>query len=819
MKFRFVVAVLLVIFGTNVSNALPQKNEQEIKPRDPNSEHRNALVISGGISLGVYEAGVNHVIVEATQNSAIGALLPKIEVTTGSSAGGINALATAIRTCLMDDSLSTSLFDNIFRDIWIDVGIGEKTKNLLPIENSEYQHLMLSGIHPDEKAQKIKDAIFSRKVFENILNKLKDVVKTGQAKEECDVSIGLMVTLAQPNNVDIPLSDGKIFGIVKQSYAIPIRVKAKKDGAGVNRISFSAIPASEFRKVIPAGFKRNIINLPSKNKEIQFDSVLRASLASSAFPGAFGPIMLGYCDPDGIHTEESAGICPQNEKFQKNMFIDGGYFNNVPIGLAAELMSVRLGKNTENTNQNFMYLDPDNMRWAGEESSSDSSSCKCLDDEGSPLPKEKCPPLEEKCPPHFLTLAGQLNNLIPGILTLRKRDLYNDMDTYFIKKSDSYRIYSPTERGPHLTGNFLGAFGAFFDPAFREYDYAAGVYDGLRYVANAVCLNKEYENKEVCEVTTFSELFEALVADSGSNHNKAYNDLVALVGAFICDDLKQGQSKDCSLIENPWQPLVQKYHESSYESDTYFIYKALQKMEENKLDSFLTTLRAEREKSKSNINYEDQLEYMLYRQDYWQGLFLKRITKRLIYLEKEHKGENEKLLTAAYLLLPQDLYASYNIGNAKDPELLSWKYKLIPDHFGIDAIQTGLVVGWSYVPNWDHKLPARSNAEFGISLHAQIKDKSDNRVDYMNTWAGIRFNRPSTFFSSWGVSVSANKNISNTSNFGNDVLIGAQGNVSFLSDKIRFSIGTRDAISNYDGEDWNVQLTFTNIDDLIWAFW
>jgi hypothetical protein len=791
MKFRFAVAVLLVILGTNVSNALPQKNEQKIMHTDPNSEHRNALVISGGISLGVYEAGVNHVIVEATQNSAIGALLPKIEVTTGSSAGGINALATAIRTCLMDDSLSTSLFDNIFRDIWINVGI----KNLLPVENSEYQHLMLSGLHPDGKAQEIEDAIFSRQVFDAILKELKRLVEEEQAKEECDVSIGLMVTLAQPNNVDLSLSDGKSFERGKQSYAIPIRVRSKSDSAGVHKIYFSAIPTSEFNKVKTAGLKRNFINLPAKNGEIHIDSVSRAVLASSAFPGAFGPIVLGFCDPDPINTGASSEFCPKDEKLKDNTFIDGGYFNNVPIGLAAELMLVRQYENTVNTSQNFMYLDPDKVRV-----------------KDTRVPKD---------PSHPLTLVGQVNNLVPGILTLRKRDLYNDMHTYFTKDSDPLgkRSYSPTERGPLLTGNFLGAFGAFFDPAFREYDYAAGIYDGLRYVANAVCPNKEYENKEVCEVTTFSELFGALVADSDSNHSKTYNDLVALVGAFICDDLKQGQPKDCFLIESPWQPLIQKYYKSDYESNTYLIYKALQKMEENNLDSFLTTLRAEREKSNSNINYEDQLEYMLYRQDYWQGLFLKRIINRLIYLEEEYKGKNERLLRAAYLLLPQDLYASYDIGNAKAPELLSWKYKLIPDHLGIDAIQTGVVVGWTTIPNWDHRLPAHSNLEFGFSLNAQIKDKSDNRVDYMNTWAGIRFNRPSTFFSSWGVSVSANQNISNTSNFGNDVLIGAQGNLSFLSDKIRFSIGTRDAFSNYDGEDWSVQLTFTNIDDLIWAFW
>ena len=146
----------------------------------------SAVVISGGISLGVYEAGLNHVIVK-TMNSEHKYLipskmdvkkLPKMNVTTGSSAGAINSIASAISSCIKYDKYSQTLFDNIFRDIWIGVGLD----NLMPVDYSKYDGLSLGGVSANNEKQKIVDSIFSRTVFEEPIDKLRNMFETGQAK-------------------------------------------------------------------------------------------------------------------------------------------------------------------------------------------------------------------------------------------------------------------------------------------------------------------------------------------------------------------------------------------------------------------------------------------------------------------------------------------------------------------------------------------------------------------------------------------------------------------------------------------------------------
>ena len=67
-------------------------------------EKASAVVISGGISLGVYEAGLNHVLVEVMNSKEPEISLPTLKVTTGSSAGAINSVASALRTCTVPEN-------------------------------------------------------------------------------------------------------------------------------------------------------------------------------------------------------------------------------------------------------------------------------------------------------------------------------------------------------------------------------------------------------------------------------------------------------------------------------------------------------------------------------------------------------------------------------------------------------------------------------------------------------------------------------------------------------------------------------------------
>ncbi|ATC93832.1 patatin-like phospholipase family protein [Pseudoalteromonas tunicata] len=777
----------------------------------------SAVVISGGISLGVYEAGLNHVIVK-TMNSEHKYLipskmdvkkLPKMNVTTGSSAGAINSIASAISSCIKYDKYSQTLFDNIFRDIWIGVGLD----NLMPVDYSKYDGLSLGGVSANNEKQKIVDSIFSRTVFEEPIDKLRNMFETGQAKKDCNIIVGIMVTLARPNEIQLELNNNTSATIREQSYAIPIRLISVPDIDGAYRLAFEALSDEELPWSLIDTSNRKYIQLPSHAGRIPFDSVIRAGLASSAFPGAFGPITLNYCFYDKAQTAKK--YCHKDNAL-KGMFIDGGYFNNIPIGLAAELMSTF---NERGDIGSFVFIDPDNTNRPSDPKEYEQQSNLT---EAQKLEKEQKEQKETS-----LTLMNQLKNILPGIGTLRKRDLQNDLNLYFAVNKKSQRSYSPTVRNPYLTGNFLGAFGAFFDPSFREYDYVAGVYDGMRFVSQQLCADELSDNiKTKCEVDTFRQVLSQVtegVSTSKESELIYLRDFNALVGAFLNDDFASCvNAQKCSEENSPWLEVINSLYDKNYSSKTYLVFLAIHETGDKKIDDFLNNYTAEyisyRDGKDSSIMVSDQLNYMMFRRDFWRTLIVKRATQRLIYLERENRGGFNKLLSGAYILIPPDSFASENIGNVRPHDQSSLLISLAPDQFGLDAVQTGIVVAWSQEPNFRATGTYNGNFEFGMSLHMQIKDKSDDRVDFVNAWVGTRFHRPSTFYSSWGGSLSVNRNISNTDNFGNKVLLGGEINFGFLSDKIRFSIGTRDILSDYGGEDWSVKLMFTNIDDLIWAF-
>ena len=93
-----------------------------------------SLTISGGISLGVYEAGLNWVIIEQLRNGRLsGDKMVRLLAITGASAGAINTLIAALRYCEVKSSPST-VEDNLFNKTWRTIGV----EGLLPNKETDY---------------------------------------------------------------------------------------------------------------------------------------------------------------------------------------------------------------------------------------------------------------------------------------------------------------------------------------------------------------------------------------------------------------------------------------------------------------------------------------------------------------------------------------------------------------------------------------------------------------------------------------------------------------------------------------------------------
>lgn len=763
----------------------------------------SALVISGGISLGVYEAGLNHILVESLRDPSLG--LPRMASTTGASAGAINTLATALRYCEADNS-DVDVLHNGFRDIWIDVGI----EGLLPSQNKEYEQLTLGGVTPGDTPVVIRDAVLNRSIFQKPIKALRDKVANGHFRPDCRVHLGIMVTMGQPKFSGLRLGDGSEIVTQEQSFAIPLVLESKTRADGSTGVVFR-------NPVDFAGLRlnRNHILLaqaqqPGHEGEVVFDTVMRAALASSAFPLAFGKMELGYCFRSEVG--EASGVCPKGYQFARDEFIDGGYFNNIPIGLAAELLALDAGRMPAarpgvGQVEQYLFMDPDELR--GRQRNRPSSAAY-----GN------------------LDIATQLANILPGIGTLRKLDLYNDFDLYFTQPDQGFRQYRPTGRSPLLTGNFLSAFGAFLDPNFREYDYAAGLYDGLIYSAQMLCEREGKADDAHCEANWFITLLnrhlperdlptstgdEAVAEDQGdSNETRRWSDLRKMVALFLYQEFK------LTVHAKPWRDLAHQLYDEKYASCLRVIHDAIQSSGENDFERFLDALIREsesfRQKTGQDMVFSERTDYMLNRRDFWKHALAKNALQRLIFLEERDNGPHKATLSAAYIMISDDMFMPKDFGATRFPTDYYWTHLLTPDQFGLDAVQTGVSLGWTWVPRW--RVPfTYLNFELGPTLHFQIGDNADSRLSYADLAMGIRKSRPGTFLSSYGAAVNVNHNLSKRSRFGDDYMMGVEVSAGLLADKLRLAIGTRDAINDYVGEDWSARLMITNIDELVWAFW
>ena len=152
------------------------------------SPDRYVLTISGGISLGAYEAGLNWALVRYLKLHAPGARLPGAAIpsaqaelvgVTGASAGNINALLTAIAWCQRPEFDKAETPEaNLFWDAWTTIGL----EHLFPGPGTDGAYL------PD-------DGIFTRRAFTDIENKLMKVMSDGRRfRPDCRLPVGVTVT-------------------------------------------------------------------------------------------------------------------------------------------------------------------------------------------------------------------------------------------------------------------------------------------------------------------------------------------------------------------------------------------------------------------------------------------------------------------------------------------------------------------------------------------------------------------------------------------------------------------------------------------------
>lgn len=437
-----------------------------VAPRD--TQHISALLtISGGISLGSYEAGVNWALLEMFKLTARASLrrawnLPRYELTAmaGASAGNINGFLAAIDWCRTTEP--TPPEQSLFWKIWVRTGFDQ----LFPLTRYDQQ---------DSTRALFSRRYFQRVLFDTVRAAMRDLPLSREL-DQCAIPVGVTISKLVPG--EIPISRG--IDAATQRYAATVLVQRRGD-----TLEFRAPPA----ELLDDRGLGALWLLPDCHGRIAAADVFSLIEASSAFPGAFSPIALRG------ETRPGQGCGPQPP--DTALFSDGGLFDNNPIDLAAGIYADAIWKNPDRPDPNalLVFIDPDALR-------------------GRLARIER----ERKREGPATGGISALMDLFAGAVPAARQYELQAFGRLLARSPQVFRRENidVTNRRFAVVGERLGAFAAFLGAPFREYDFYVGVYDALHFMAGEGCRTAPGLDS-LCLASRLRTLVDAPQLDLGTN--------------------------------------------------------------------------------------------------------------------------------------------------------------------------------------------------------------------------------------------------------------------------------------------------------------
>ena len=390
------------------------------------------------------------------------------------------------------------------------------------------------------------------------------------------------------------------------------------------------------------------------------------------------------------------------------------------------------------------------------------------------------------------------------------------------------RVLRVTSRGAPITGTLLSDFGSFLDYKFREYDYYVGVYDAVVVMIDFLC-RYQYSGEEQSDEydTCIDSLALALygIAEIGGDPR----------GRYVFARLAEREFGQEKLLTFSYLPAPEPDRDMQIIHDG--LSKALeageQKEEDGNIfateDTFFEYLSAEKFVPTQTVSGGTPLLAEIMKDpNKWPTELTRRLTSRLVYLESqaakiyaEREPDPEKressyaaLMGANAFILQSATYKNptFTFAPSTAPDGWIWRY-VIPYEVDIDMVEGDLLFTWQpTLAITDNNLVA-VRASLGFAGGLFKSSSSRERENYLGLGLGYIRRTGSVKISSFGFTPTWYHNwtepdVGDQNTFGGDV------NVSFLADRLRVGVGSRDFTNFNDA--WFLTLGFTDLPGAIY---
>lgn len=372
-----------------------------------------AVVISGAVSLGSFEAGVIYEVLEAiarhneslSENSENDENRIEIDVITGASAGGMTACILA-QNLLYDDGSLREPYKNSLYKAWV-----EKV-DIVPLLKvaKEDQHISL-----------LNKGVVER-IAAELLQDKEEPKRTKHPAASSEIQIGVAMSNLNGFNYQVKTSGNKTFAYTRFKDQFVCSVRREENGDAVLKE------------------KKLEDDTWEDFTDIKWSDLREAGISSGAFPLAFpmkSIFRVGSGKFSNRDSKKKNDDNPDSVHKGNYLYTDGGVFENEPVGMARALVDQAQEKE-DNVTRYYLLVKP------GERKASEDP---------------------------FL---NQEQNLLTTAIALFGAIFQQAQFQDWIMKEIDSPLLTITSKDSELIGDVFSAFSGFLEEKFRAYDYNIG---------------------------------------------------------------------------------------------------------------------------------------------------------------------------------------------------------------------------------------------------------------------------------------------------------------------------------------------------------